>query len=224
VKAHMRYLQTVRMNHPTEPIRDVPYNLVLFLMENGDVIACEGRGPNRSGAHTIGHNRDGYGTAFAANMEALPNPRVGLYVPKINFVFGWVKANQLPRLGPFDPHQKYSSTLCPGQAVIPQIKNFRYDTSSKEEDMALILVRKDGDDAVYVTDWIWKRHVTKAERDALRSLGIPFLDPMPKFMDELLDNVQETTLGGDGSEGSLVGTIGGTLTGKVTGTITKKEE
>ncbi len=141
VKLKMRQLQVIRAD-----ITDVPYNAVIFLMANGDIIVCEGRGPNRSGAHTIDHNRGGYGVAFEGNMEVLPNPQVELYVPKINFFFGWVKAEQLPRLGDFVtghehsawqffPHREVSKTLCPGQAVMAVINQFRYELA-EEEDMA----------------------------------------------------------------------------------------
>ncbi len=163
VKAKMRQLQVIRAD-----ITDVPYNAVGFLMANGDLIVCEGRGPNRSGAHTIGHNRKGYGFAFEGNMEAMPNPDVSLWTPKLNRFFGWVKAEQLPRLGNFStghqhgehqffPHQQVSNTACPGRAVIPQIRNFRYeeeDEMTPEELMAMkvpILPRTQGDPTRYIT-------------------------------------------------------------------------
>ena len=140
VKAKMRQLQVIRAD-----ITDVPYNGVGFLMANGDLIVCEGRGPNRSGAHTVGHNRRGYGFALEGNFEAAPNPDVSLWVPKLNRFFGWLRAKYLPRLGTFItghrhgpgqffPHQQVSATACPGRALIPQITNFRYETEAEEEE------------------------------------------------------------------------------------------
>ena len=153
VKAKMRQLQVIRAD-----ITDVPYNAVGFLMADRSLIVCEGRGPNRSGAHTIGHNRRGYGFAFEGNMEALPNPDVSLWVPRLNRFFGWVKAEQLPRLGTFVtnhehgahqffPHQDVSATACPGRAVIPVIDQFRYELAEEEEDdmpYSFIVQEQDG--------------------------------------------------------------------------------
>lgn len=156
VKAKMRRLQVIRAD-----ITDVPYNGVGFLMADRSLIVCEGRGPNRSGAHTIGHNRRGYGFALEGDMEALPNPDVSLWVPKLNRFFGWLKAEQLPRLsefvtghehGPYQffPHQQVSQTLCPGRAVIPVIDQFRYELA-EEEDM-LILITGPDEHTVYCTN------------------------------------------------------------------------
>ena len=80
-------------------------------------------------------------------------------------------------------------TACPS-GRIPWAEIIR--RAEEEDEMALILARKDGDDKVYVTDWLWKRHVTRAERNAFLALDVPFLNPVPAFMEELLDNVQET--------------------------------
>ncbi|MCH7793392.1 MAG: hypothetical protein IID31_14070 [Planctomycetes bacterium] len=177
VKAKMRQLQVIRAD-----ITDVPYNGVGFLMANGDLIVCEGRGPNRSGAHTIGHNRKGYGFALEGNFEAAPNPNVSLWVPKLNRFFGWLKAEQLPRLGEvatghahgahqFFPHQDVSATACPGRAVIPQIRNFRYETEAEEEDEAMagvepfLMMAEETDElppeltGVFATDGMRRWHV-----------------------------------------------------------------
>lgn len=167
VKAKMRQLQVIRAD-----ITDVPYNGVGFLMANGDLIVCEGRGPNRSGAHTIGHNRHGYGFALEGDFEAAPNPDMSLWVPKLNRFFGWLKAKQLPRLGSviaghnhgvrqFFPHQDVSATACPGRAVIPQIAQFRYEEEDEMEPREMldamlalkvpIVARTPGAPARYVT-------------------------------------------------------------------------
>ena len=175
VKSKMRQLQVIRAD-----ITDVPYNGVAFMMENGDLIVCEGRGSNRSGAHTIGHNRDGYGWAIEGDMETLPNPAVGLWVPKFNRFFGWLKTEELPRLGPFNYHQMVSATACPGVSVIPEVSKFRYTVMEGDDDMGLILLYdKDKPGAprgarFFVSDEVRKRKVLDQEElNYLRFVGIP---------------------------------------------------
>src|SRR3990170_1011537 len=65
VKLKMRQLQTIRPDLGL----DVPYSLVVFLMTDGDIIVCEGRGYDRDGAHTYGHNTDGIGVALEGNFD-----------------------------------------------------------------------------------------------------------------------------------------------------------
>ncbi len=171
VKTKMRQLQVIRAD-----ITDVPYNGVAFMMENGDLVVCEGRGSNRSGAHTIGHNRDGYGWAIEGDMETPPNPTVGLWVPKFNRFFGWLKAEELPRLGPFNYHQEVSNTACPGVSVIPEVPKFRYTVVEEEETMKLVLLFLEGDrhGSWWVSDWLTRRGVADvAELNFFRWAGVP---------------------------------------------------
>ncbi len=100
--------------------------------------------------------------------------------------FGWA---ELSRSTTMREHNEFTPTACPS-GRIPWAEIIR--RAEEEDDMALILARKDGDNKVYVTDWLWKRHVTRAERNAFLALDVPFLNPVPAFMEELLDNVQET--------------------------------
>ena len=67
----MRQLQTIREQ---DLGADVPYSMVAFCMANGDLVLGEGRGLERSGAHTRGHNTSALGIAFQGNFENLPLP------------------------------------------------------------------------------------------------------------------------------------------------------
>src|ERR1044072_384579 len=72
VKRKMRQLQTVRRQ---DLGADVPYSMVAFCMANGDLVLGEGRGIDRSGAHTAGHNTAGLGISFQGDFENHPLPR-----------------------------------------------------------------------------------------------------------------------------------------------------
>lgn len=60
-----------------------------------------------------------------------------------------------------------------------------------DEDMAFVLAKQRGRPEVWYTNWLQKRHLTKKERDACLVLGVPFLDPVPDFMDALLANAKD---------------------------------
>ncbi len=70
VKQRMRELQTTRPDLG----RDVPYNFVAFCMTGGELVLGEGRGLDRSGAHTVGHNHSALAISFQGNFEELPLP------------------------------------------------------------------------------------------------------------------------------------------------------
>ena len=71
IKAKMRALQTARPDLGL----DVPYSMVAFCMADDELVLCEGRGINRTGAHTINHNRSALGISFQGNFERQPVPR-----------------------------------------------------------------------------------------------------------------------------------------------------
>ncbi len=130
VIAKMRQLQTIR---PKLGL-DVPYNFVIFLMADGTIVVCEGRGIALTGAHTHGHNTDGIGTALQGNFELLIN--VAPYVPLISRFLGWLKYDQrLESLGRIDGHSDFSSTACPGSNLYKVLGQMTY--AWKEDDMAL---------------------------------------------------------------------------------------
>ena len=73
VRRYMRALQTSRPDLGL----DVPYSFVVFRgVGDYDYIVCEGRGFDRTGAHTPGYNSSAYGVSFAGDYTTMP-PTVG---------------------------------------------------------------------------------------------------------------------------------------------------
>ncbi len=134
---NMRRLQTIRPDLGN----DVPYNFVVYLMaKNNGIVICEGRGEDRSGAHTKGHNTEGIGVAFAGNFE--DETVAGIEVSKrlylLSGFLGWLKYDPshpkygtfraMKNLGSLRPadravyfHQDFKSTACPGKRAIPHL-------------------------------------------------------------------------------------------------------
>ena len=128
----MQKLQTIRPKLG----KDVPYNFVAFLLKNGQVLICEGRGEDRTGAHTKGHNTKGIAVSFAGNFEdQISDEDVASRMHLISKFLGWLKFNPShPDYGQFDPmtnlgslqptnrnvfvHQDYKATACPGKKII----------------------------------------------------------------------------------------------------------
>lgn len=146
VKSRMRQLQTIRPDLG----QDVPYNYVVFFMEDGRIIVCEGRGANRRAAHTRYHNRTGLGVAIQGNLEL--TLAVARFVQQLSWFWGYLKYEKgLRNLGNVkpdgrvifghldfrDPNDTRTWTVCPGaslMAVISQIKIERYQEG---DDMAV---------------------------------------------------------------------------------------
>lgn len=61
----------------------------------------------------------------------------------------------------------------------------------EDDDVAFVLAKNKTNPKVYYTNWLQKRWVNKDERDACLVLGVQFLDPVPKFMEALLDRAKE---------------------------------
>ena len=129
MKKRMRGLQTIRPDLGL----DVPYNFVAFLMANGDLNICEGRGEDRTGAHTKGHNTRAIAVSFAGNFEDLSVAGADLKgkMRLLSYFLGWLRFNpshpdygQFPamrNLGSLTPqgrkvfaHSDITSTACPG--------------------------------------------------------------------------------------------------------------
>lgn len=135
--ALMRRLQRIRPDLGL----DVPYSFVAFLMQPGmRVLICEGRGEDRSGAHTKGHNTAGIGLSFAGNFEDEPVDPVDVAgrMHLISLFLGWLKTSAShPDYGTFQPminlgnlrpagravfiHQDFKATACPGRKLIPAL-------------------------------------------------------------------------------------------------------
>lgn len=122
VKANMRRLQTIRPDLGL----DVPYNFVAYLLSDGRVAFCEGRGLDYSGAHTAGFadgerlNYAGIAIAFAGDFEYRPIDLTRWLVPIQDFLS--LLKRFLPNLGTRSicgrfacGHKDYSrGTACPG--------------------------------------------------------------------------------------------------------------
>lgn len=127
--AYMRRLQTIRPDLGL----DVPYNYVCFLMRTSDgypaILVCEGRGPNRDGAHTKYHNTTGVAVALAGDFENY-GPVITPWAGLIGKFFGWLKYSQgvfnifgMSNLGTERPsiwrhvfgHKDFASTACCGK-------------------------------------------------------------------------------------------------------------
>lgn len=137
----MRKLQNVR----PELGHDVPYNFVAFLMNTNvpSMYICEGRGEDRTGAHTKGHNRRGIAIAFAGNFHDL-DVEFHSYVHLLSYFLGWLKFNPnhpsyggpfepMSNLGSFRPndrnvfaHKDFKNTNCPGRLIVPFLKNIDF--------------------------------------------------------------------------------------------------
>lgn len=141
VMAQMRRLQTIRWlpGDPRDLGADVPYSFVLFCMVNGVLYVCEGRGEDRTGAHTHGRNTEGIGCAWHANFEDFPF--LSQYIKPASRFFGWLKNERgMMNLGTVHPpgretfgHRDFKNTACPGQHLYNEINSFTIG----EDDMAV---------------------------------------------------------------------------------------
>ena len=115
---------------------DIPYNFVAFAQPT-HLTTCEGRGEDRSGAHTKGHNTKGIAVSFAGNYEDTDiDPDVlATQIDAVSAFFHWLKTNAShPDYGNFEPmrnlgslppstrmvftHRDFKATACPGQHLI----------------------------------------------------------------------------------------------------------
>lgn len=126
VKQRMRQLQTTRPDLG----RDVPYNFVAFCMADGELVLCEGRGLDRSGAHTVGHNHSALAVSFQGNFENLPLPAnldaqltaLGNWLRERRELDGFVNLGTDRPLGrEVFGHRDIKATDCPGQHVFDRL-------------------------------------------------------------------------------------------------------
>lgn len=140
VFSKMRQLQTIRPNLGL----DVPYNFVAFHMADGSLVICEGRGFDRTGAHTHAHNTEGMATAGEGNF--MIGQTVVPYVDHWSRWWGWLQNDEgMENLGSKHPtrgiaygHRDFIATGCPGDElylIIPQL-TFKYQ---KEDDVPIIV-------------------------------------------------------------------------------------
>ena len=130
----MRRLQIVRRK---DLGADVPYNFVVFLMrKTGNVFVCEGRGEDRTGAHTKGHNTRGIALSFAGDFHnrSVRDEDIASRLPAIADFLIWLRTDAshpdygsydpMANLGEFQPsgrqvffHKDFKNTACPGRRL-----------------------------------------------------------------------------------------------------------
>jgi peptidoglycan recognition protein len=131
--AMMRKIQTVRPDLGL----DVPYNFVVFLTTiNDGIYVCEGRGEDRAGAHTKGHNTKAIATSFAGDFEnrLIAPEEIERRIELYSQFLGWLKFScSHPAYGQFEPlrnlgqlkpsgrnvffHRDVAATACPGSKL-----------------------------------------------------------------------------------------------------------
>ena len=141
--AEMRKIQTCRPDLGL----DVPYNFVAFMtsLTPGGLYICEGRGEDRSGAHTVGHNTAAIAVSFAGDFHNGPIAagEIEARMPLLSNFLGWLRHDPShPSYGSFDPmtkletkkppkpgrkvwfHRDVKNTDCPGkllEAELPSV-------------------------------------------------------------------------------------------------------
>lgn len=137
----MRRLQVIRPDLGL----DVPYNFVAFIMSNGDLNICEGRGEDRTGAHTKGHNTKAIAVSFAGNFEDLSVAGADLKgkMKLLSYFLGWLKFDPsdpsygnykaMRNLGSFKParrnvfaHSDVKATACPGAKIERHLASIKF--------------------------------------------------------------------------------------------------
>ena len=184
VKAKMRQLQVIRPDLGN----DVPYSFVIFLMADGTIIVCEGRGYDRTGAHTHGHNTDGMGLAFEGNLELALN--IGPWLPEING-FLWhlkheagmrnleVRPHPIPSNRVCHGHRDFASTACPGRNLFNRLPEIKFE--KKEDDTMATAFKVQGKGT---TVWLYNgtqlhRYASGTDLARDRRLGLVPDKPVP---------------------------------------------
>ena len=122
--AYMRRLETLRPD-----LGPLPYNFNVAALEDGrTVLVLEGRGLDRSGAHTKNHNRTGLAAGILGNLDKskATDPTTVRLVAALSIMFAHAR-HQLGfvNLGTVTPadgreafgHRDFKSTSCPGSAI-----------------------------------------------------------------------------------------------------------
>lgn len=132
VRPAMRVLQTIRRQ---DLGADVPYSFVGFCMRNGDLLLCEGRGLQLSGAHTRGRNVSALGIALQGNFEDMPPPTH--FDAQLTALGNWLRGLRenegFVNLGANRPHGRdvfghrdIAATACPGRHTFEKLRLIRF--------------------------------------------------------------------------------------------------
>jgi len=111
--------------------------MVAFCMSNGDLVLCEGRGVDRQGAHTKGHNTRGIGIAFQGNFEPEDTPLPTNLNANVLALAAWLRKLReqegFLNLGTDHPgdrevfaHKDVKQTDCPGRHLIARLAMIRF--------------------------------------------------------------------------------------------------
>ncbi|MCW3837793.1 N-acetylmuramoyl-L-alanine amidase [Sphingomonas canadensis] len=137
--AMMRSLQRARPDLGL----DVPYSFVAFLTAGEGLTIAEGRGEDRSGAHSVGHNSAAIGIAFAGDFHGadIDAAEIAARMPLLSAFLGWLRSSAshpaygsfapMARLGSVRPpaatgravwaHCDIKATACPGAKLLPHL-------------------------------------------------------------------------------------------------------
>ncbi len=128
--------EVLRMSVRMQTIRpdlglDVPYNFLAFPMSDGDVTLVEGRGEDRSGAHTKGHNIEFIAVAWVGDFENHVAPAA--LAANMQDVADTIMSMGFPNLGTSRPsgvrqvwgHRDVGSTSCPGGKILALLPGVR---------------------------------------------------------------------------------------------------
>jgi hypothetical protein len=178
VFAKMRQLQTIRPDLGL----DVPYSLVIFFMADGTLVVCEGRGLDRTGAHTYAHNTRGIGVAGEGNFELPAN--LGGYAPLLSRLAGWLKIDMgMENLGSSHPtsgpnagaiafgHRDFTATSCNGANFYKIIPSLTF-AKGEEDDMPSFFRNPKGNISIATAQG--RRHISRTEWGAWAKAGAKY--------------------------------------------------
>lgn len=141
--ATMKRLQTAR---GADLGNDVPYNFVAFMTTiNDGLYICEGRGEDRSGAHTSGHNTKAIAVSFAGDFETqvTPDAEIAKRMEPLSNFLGWLRFDPshedygtfraMENLGSLKPqgrnvffHRDVKATDCPGSDLMRHLGEVKF--------------------------------------------------------------------------------------------------
>jgi len=141
ILARMRKLQVIRPDLGL----DVPYSFVAFVMSDGSLAICEGRGEDRVGAHTKGHNTAAIAVSFAGNFEDLSVSGADIKgkMKLLSYFLGWLKFDpshpsygqfaEMRNLDSLKPagrnvfaHSDIKATACPGTKLLRHLDEIEF--------------------------------------------------------------------------------------------------